>query len=126
MVDIVERLSKIADASRRADGTDIPLGEEVRAGAAEILRLRAEVERLTTERDEWIEAAVKQQKAAKWARAEERERAAQIADKHAAEIAPKITRHRSDFDIGLFESAMYEALSIAAAIRASKDAGGGT
>lgn len=39
--DLVERLTKIADASLRADGTDIPLGTELRAAAAEITRLRS-------------------------------------------------------------------------------------
>ena len=42
--DIVERLHKIADASRRPDGTDIPLGEELRAAANEIEQLRASSE----------------------------------------------------------------------------------
>lgn len=38
--DITERLTSIADAARRDDGTDIPLGEEIRAGVAEITELR--------------------------------------------------------------------------------------
>lgn len=42
---LVGRLIRIADASRREDGTDIPLGEQCREAAAEI-------ERLTQERDE--------------------------------------------------------------------------
>ncbi len=41
MGDIVERLTRIADASRREDGTDIPLGEQCREAASEIKRLRA-------------------------------------------------------------------------------------
>jgi hypothetical protein len=40
MSDIAADLVKIADASRRADGTDIPLGEQCREAAAEIERLR--------------------------------------------------------------------------------------
>lgn len=36
MSDIASNLIKIADASRRADGTDIPLGKQVRAAAARI------------------------------------------------------------------------------------------
>lgn len=44
--DLVERLTKIADASRRANGTDIPLGKEVRAAADEITTLRKRVEDL--------------------------------------------------------------------------------
>lgn len=46
--ELVERLRKIADASRRADGTDIPLGQELRSAADAI-------ERLERERDEAIE-----------------------------------------------------------------------
>ncbi|MDW9528117.1 hypothetical protein RWE87_05150 [Sinorhizobium meliloti] len=44
MTSLVERLRKIADASRREDGSDIPLGEEVRAAADELDRLRRELE----------------------------------------------------------------------------------
>jgi glycine/D-amino acid oxidase-like deaminating enzyme len=43
--DLVTRLRKIADASRREDGSDIPLGEHLREAADTI-------ERLTRERDE--------------------------------------------------------------------------
>ena len=38
--DIVLRLEGIADASLREDGTDIPLGEQLREAAREITRLR--------------------------------------------------------------------------------------
>lgn len=38
--DVVERLIKIADAARRPDGSESPLSEQVREGAAEITRLR--------------------------------------------------------------------------------------
>lgn len=55
MSDIVERLVKIADASRRADGSDIPLGAEVREAAAEIERLRARCDELKSIIN-WIEA----------------------------------------------------------------------
>jgi len=34
MTDIVERLTREADAARRADGTDSPLGEDLREAAA--------------------------------------------------------------------------------------------
>jgi hypothetical protein len=40
--DIVDKLVRIADASRRDDGSDIPLGEQCRDAAAEIERLRRE------------------------------------------------------------------------------------
>lgn len=40
--ELVERLRKIADASRRADGTDIPLGQELREAADAIERLKRE------------------------------------------------------------------------------------
>lgn len=43
MIDITEKLIKIADASRRADGSDIPLGEQCREAAAEISSLRKRV-----------------------------------------------------------------------------------
>jgi hypothetical protein len=39
-MDIVTKLRNIADASRREDGTDIPLGEQCREAADEIERLR--------------------------------------------------------------------------------------
>lgn len=42
VVGIVGKLTKIADASRRNDGTDIPLGEQVREAASAITRLAAE------------------------------------------------------------------------------------
>lgn len=41
MTDIVERMIRIADASKRDDGTDIPLGQQCREAASEIERLRA-------------------------------------------------------------------------------------
>lgn len=40
---LVGRLIRIADASRREDGTDIPLGEQCREAAAEIERLTREL-----------------------------------------------------------------------------------
>lgn len=40
MKDIVNRLIDIADAGKRADGSDIPLGEDCREAAREITRLR--------------------------------------------------------------------------------------
>lgn len=46
MADIVERLTKIADASRRTDGSDIPLGADCRSAADEIKRLRADLDLL--------------------------------------------------------------------------------
>ncbi len=46
MIDIVERLTREADAARRADGTDSPLGDDLRQAAAEITRLRALVEEM--------------------------------------------------------------------------------
>ena len=42
--DIALRLEDIADASLREDGTDIPLGEQLREAAREILRLRRDNE----------------------------------------------------------------------------------
>jgi hypothetical protein len=44
--DLVERLVGIADASRRRDGSDIPLGEYIREAAARIAELEAENQRL--------------------------------------------------------------------------------
>jgi hypothetical protein len=46
MRDIVERLTRIADAARRADGSDIPLGSECREAAAELTALRARLAEL--------------------------------------------------------------------------------
>lgn len=46
MSDIVANMIRIADAARRPDGSDIPLGEQCREAADEITRLCAEVERL--------------------------------------------------------------------------------
>lgn len=43
MSDIVERLRKIAEASRRDDGSLIPLGEEITDAADEITLLRAQL-----------------------------------------------------------------------------------
>lgn len=43
MIDLVEKLKKIADAAGYTDGTDTPLGEQVRAAAVEIERLRAPI-----------------------------------------------------------------------------------
>lgn len=40
--ELVNRLRKIADASRRADGTDIPLGQDLRAANDVIQRLERE------------------------------------------------------------------------------------
>lgn len=40
--ELVKRLRKIADASRRADGTDIPLGQDLRAANDVIQRLERE------------------------------------------------------------------------------------
>ena len=65
--DIVERLIKIADASRREDGTDIPLGEHLREAAAEIERLRA-------------------------ALAAEREKCARVAEDFEAQVRNNITK----------------------------------
>ena len=42
--DLPMRLRSIADASRKLDGTDIPLGNDLRAAADEIERLCNEVE----------------------------------------------------------------------------------
>jgi hypothetical protein len=39
-MDIVTKLRGIADASRREDGSDIPLGEQCREAAAKIERLK--------------------------------------------------------------------------------------
>lgn len=46
---IVERLTRIADASRRDDGSDIPLGEQCREAATIISELQAERDRLNKE-----------------------------------------------------------------------------
>ncbi|MFN8829868.1 MAG: hypothetical protein ACK50Q_11055 [Labrys sp. (in: a-proteobacteria)] len=40
MIDVTERLRRIADAARRKDGTDSPLGEDLRSAADEIECLR--------------------------------------------------------------------------------------
>lgn len=48
-MDIVEKLTRIADACQYTDGTDTPLGAQAREGAAEITRLRTENERLKAE-----------------------------------------------------------------------------
>lgn len=49
MRDIAADLVSIADASRRPDGSDIPLGSQLRKAAAHIDTLSAEVERLNEE-----------------------------------------------------------------------------
>jgi hypothetical protein len=49
-----ERLLRIADACTREDGSDIPLGEDCRAAAAEIERLEKALE---TAREDAIEEA---------------------------------------------------------------------
>lgn len=55
MSDIVRNLISIADASRRPDGEDIPLGKQLRQAAEEIERLRTttmiECSRYAYERD---------------------------------------------------------------------------
>lgn len=48
-MDIVRKLRNIADASRREDGSDIPLGQQCREGADEIDRLRAAARRALEE-----------------------------------------------------------------------------
>lgn len=47
----IKNLRLIADASRREDGSDIPLGQEVRQAADTIERQAAEIDRLREERD---------------------------------------------------------------------------
>lgn len=89
MSDIVERLIKIADASRRADGSDIPLGAEIRRSVAEIQRLRdelasaraenAELRKIVEEGTAFMQGVPAQiARALTNARAEAFERAAQI------------------------------------------------
>lgn len=46
MSDIPYNLERIADASRRADGSDIPLGAQCREAAAALRAAAAEIERL--------------------------------------------------------------------------------
>ena len=48
---LVERLLKIADAALRDDGSDIPLGQDVRSAAATIAALQADAERYRYLRD---------------------------------------------------------------------------
>ncbi|MDO6966929.1 hypothetical protein [Rhizobium alvei] len=52
MSDIVERLTMIADACKRPDGSDIPLGLELREAANEITALRSRLEQAEKEREE--------------------------------------------------------------------------
>lgn len=108
MVDLVEHLKERAKPHERGfpmrllyTRDDMALDN---AAAAEILRLRAEVERLTQSRDGYAKQAAARAHECDRIRAEERERAAQIAEQTPKYVSPE---------------------RIAAAIRASKDAGGG-
>jgi hypothetical protein len=54
MADIVEKMVRTADASRREDGSDTPLGDQCREAASEIERLRSA---LAAEREECAKVA---------------------------------------------------------------------
>lgn len=53
-IDIAGAMILVADASKRADGSDTPLGEQCRQAADEIIRLRAA---LASARNEALERA---------------------------------------------------------------------
>lgn len=92
MLDIAEKMRRIADAARRADGTDTPLGEQCREAADAI-------ERLTRGRDE--------------ARAEnERLREALAPFAKAGELFPE--RHPDGFDMVIYAPAAGPAYNIVA------------
>ena len=46
MIDIADKMEKIADAAGYTDGTDTPLGEQCREAAKTIRDLRSQVERM--------------------------------------------------------------------------------
>ena len=58
MIDIVSDLLSIADASRRQDGSDIPLGQQLREAASRISQQDAEIERLRKENQSLTEASI--------------------------------------------------------------------
>lgn len=123
--DVAVLLTRIADAARREDGSDIPLGEQCRAAAAEIMRLRAEVERLAVVAEQYDRDALdmRYQRDAADNRAETaearlstlREKAAKVAERVRDEfLSPK---YASNQPLGSF-CERFACDEVAAAIRA--------